>query len=71
MGVEGTNSWIDNLGDTFNIKKDIGEAKQKILPLIQKSLDNKKINNKITVSGYEGSELIVARTLIEAGAEVP
>ena len=72
VGVEGTNSWIDSVGDTFNIaKKIIGEAKQKILPQIQKSLDDKKINNKITVSGYEGSELIVARTLIEAGAEVP
>jgi chlorophyllide a reductase subunit Y len=72
VGVEGTNSWIDSIGDTFNIaKKIIGEAKQKILPQIQKSLDDKKINNKITVSGYEGSELIVARTLIEAGAQVP
>ena len=31
VGVEGTNSWIDNLGDTFNItKKLVGEAKQKI-----------------------------------------
>src|SRR5436190_4771747 len=26
---------------------------------------------RITVSGYEGSELLVARLLIEAGAEVP
>ena len=39
-------TWIDSIGDTFNIaKKIIGEAKQKILPQIQKSLDDKKINN--------------------------
>ena len=56
----------------FNIsKKKVESAKQKILPQIKKSLADKKIKNKITVSGYEGSELIVARTLIEAGAEVP
>ena len=29
------------------------------------------ISARITVSGYEGSELLVARLLIEAGAEVP
>ena len=29
------------------------------------------INARITVSGYEGSELLVARVLVEAGAEVP
>jgi len=72
VGVEGTNSWIENLGDVFNLSKKIVEsAKQKILPQIKKSLADKRIKNKITVSGYEGSELIVARTLIEAGAEVP
>jgi 3,8-divinyl chlorophyllide a/chlorophyllide a reductase subunit Y len=29
------------------------------------------IKGRITVSGYEGSELLVARLLIESGAEVP
>jgi chlorophyllide a reductase subunit Y len=29
------------------------------------------IDARITISGYEGSELLVARLLIEAGAEVP
>jgi chlorophyllide a reductase subunit Y len=30
-----------------------------------------RIDARINVSGYEGSELLVARLLIEAGAEVP
>jgi len=29
------------------------------------------INGTITLSGYEGSELLVARLLIESGADVP
>ena len=34
-------------------------------------MDANPINARITISGYEGSELLVARLLIEAGAEVP
>ena len=38
---------------------------------IRAALDANPINARVTVSGYEGSELLVARLLIEAGAEVP
>ena len=34
-------------------------------------MDANPINARVTVSGYEGSELLVARLLIEAGATVP
>jgi chlorophyllide a reductase subunit Y len=34
-------------------------------------MDASPTTARITVSGYEGSELLVARLLIEAGAEVP
>ena len=34
-------------------------------------MDANPIAERITISGYEGSELLVARLLIEAGAEVP
>jgi chlorophyllide a reductase subunit Y len=46
-------------------------AKAQALPAIRAALDAAPIRARITVSGYEGSELLVARLLIEAGAEVP
>jgi chlorophyllide a reductase subunit Y len=39
--------------------------------MIKGALAAKPINGKITVSGYEGSELLVARLLVESGANVP
>ena len=50
----------------------IDDAKAQALPAIRAALEaNRLIRARITVSGYEGSELLVARLLIEAGAEVP
>jgi chlorophyllide a reductase subunit Y len=41
------------------------------LPAIKGALARTPIKGRITVSGYEGSELLVARLLIESGADVP
>jgi 3,8-divinyl chlorophyllide a/chlorophyllide a reductase subunit Y len=41
------------------------------LPAIRAALAKTPIKGRITVSGYEGSELLVARLLIESGADVP
>jgi chlorophyllide a reductase subunit Y len=49
----------------------IEAAKAKFLPAIKAVIAANPINARITVSGYEGSELLVARLLMEAGAEVP
>ena len=49
----------------------IDAARNKFLPMIKGVLSQKTIKGRITLSGYEGSELLVARLLIEAGAEVP
>jgi chlorophyllide a reductase subunit Y len=46
-------------------------AKARMLPAIKGALAGSPIKARITVSGYEGSELLVARLLSEAGAEVP
>jgi len=46
-------------------------AKARALPAIKAALAANPIRARITVSGYEGSELLVARLLVEAGAEVP
>jgi chlorophyllide a reductase subunit Y len=42
-----------------------------VLPGVRAALARSPIRGRITVSGYEGSELLVARLLIESGAEVP
>jgi 3,8-divinyl chlorophyllide a/chlorophyllide a reductase subunit Y len=72
VGVEGTSDWLDAIGKAANIPASkIDEAKALALPVIADALLNHPIGARVTVSGYEGSELLVARLLIEAGAEVP
>ena len=69
VGLDGTAAWLDAIGNATGISPDA--AKAKALPPIKAALDANPINARITVSGYEGSELLVARLLIEAGADVP
>ena len=72
VGVEGTAAWLDAIGEAANVPRaDIDAAKARALPAIKAALVANPIHARITVSGYEGSELLVARLLIEAGAEVP
>ena len=60
------------MGEIFNIKKGIiSKCKNEILPKINEGLKLHKIKGTITLSGYEGSELLVARLLIESGAKIP
>jgi chlorophyllide a reductase subunit Y len=71
VGRDGTAAWLDAIGKACNISEDrIGTAKNAILPAIGAALANAPIKGRITVSGYEGSELLVARLLIESGATV-
>lgn len=49
----------------------IGAATDQAVAAIRAALARHPIQARVTVSGYEGSELLVARLLIEAGAEVP
>ena len=69
VGVDGTAAWLEAIGAATGINADA--AKAKALPAIRAALDANPIDARITVSGYEGSELLVARLLIEAGADVP
>ena len=69
VGVEGTAAWLEAIGNATGLSPDAARAKA--LPAIRAVLDANPINARITVAGYEGSELLVARLLIEAGAEVP
>jgi chlorophyllide a reductase subunit Y len=72
VGYDGTAAWLESIGTAAGIgAQQIGAAKDRFLPAIRAALSAAPIRGRITVSGYEGSELLVARLLIESGAEVP
>jgi chlorophyllide a reductase subunit Y len=72
VGRDGTAAWLAAIGDAFGLPADkVAAAQNKWLPAITGALSAKPIKGRITVSGYEGSELLVARLLIESGADVP
>jgi chlorophyllide a reductase subunit Y len=72
VGRDGTAAWLDAIGRACNIAQaKVDAAKNRFLPAIAGALAAKPIKGRITVTGYEGSELLVARLLIESGAEVP
>jgi chlorophyllide a reductase subunit Y len=71
VGLDGTAAWLEAIGAAANVSADrIDAAKAKILPAIKGALAAKPIRGRITMSGYEGSELLVARLLVESGADV-
>ena len=71
VGLDGTAAWLEAIGRTCNVAADrIDAAKAKFLPIIEAALGRNPIKGRITLSGYEGSELIVARLLIDSGADV-
>jgi chlorophyllide a reductase subunit Y len=72
VGRDGTAAWLAAIGDTLGIAADkVAAAQNRFLPAISGALAAMPIKGRITLSGYEGSELLVARLLIESGAEVP
>jgi chlorophyllide a reductase subunit Y len=71
VGVDGTAAWLQAVGDACGTsQKAIGDAKDKSLPAIKAGLDKHPIRARITLSGYEGSELLVGRLLVESGADL-
>jgi 3,8-divinyl chlorophyllide a/chlorophyllide a reductase subunit Y len=72
VGHDGTADWLAAIGEACGVSAEqVAAAQNAILPAIKGALSQKPISGRITVSGYEGSELLVARLLIESGAEVP
>jgi chlorophyllide a reductase subunit Y len=72
VGRDGTAAWLDAIGQACGVPQArVDAAKNAFLPAISAALAARPINGRITVSGYEGSELLVARLLIESGAQVP
>jgi chlorophyllide a reductase subunit Y len=72
VGCDGTAAWLDAIGTACGVgRQRIAAAQNKSLAAIRAALAKSQINGRITLSGYEGSELLVARLLIESGAHVP
>jgi len=71
VGHDGTAAWLEAIGEAFGISAaKVGEAKNRFLPAIRGALAKAPIKGRITLSGYEGSELLVARLLVESGADL-
>jgi chlorophyllide a reductase subunit Y len=72
IGIDGTAAWLDAIGKAANVATaKVEDAKNKTLGALRGVMAASPIKARITLSGYEGSELLVARLLVEAGAEVP
>jgi chlorophyllide a reductase subunit Y len=71
VGVEGTAAWLEAIGNACGVPRmRIDAAKNKSIPAIRGALMGKPIKGRITLSGYEGSELLVGRLLVESGADL-
>jgi chlorophyllide a reductase subunit Y len=71
VGRDGSMQWIAAIGQACGISAErIAQAQNAVLPAIDTALSKGRINARITMSGYEGSELLVARLLVESGADV-
>ena len=72
VGAEGTAAWLEAIGDVFALPADkVAAAQNAVLPAIRAGLAANPVDGVVTLSGYEGSELLVARLLIESGARMP
>ncbi len=72
VGVEGTEAWLSAVGECFGVPRlRVADALNAVLPKILEGLAANPVKGTITLSGYEGSELLVARLLIESGASIP
>jgi chlorophyllide a reductase subunit Y len=71
VGHDGTEAWLEAIGQSVNVPRaKIDAAKNRILPMIRGALSKMPIKGRITMSGYEGSELLVGRLLVESGADL-
>ena len=71
VGADGTAAWLQSLGDTLGLPQaSVDGVKNAMIAACKGALEKLPIKGRITVSGYEGSELLVARLLVESGADV-
>ncbi|MEO1745456.1 MAG: chlorophyllide a reductase subunit Y [Pseudomonadota bacterium] len=71
VGVDGTDAWLSAIAKACNISASKSDAaRNAMLGATRGALAGAPINGRITLSGYEGSELLVGRLLVEAGADL-
>lgn len=71
VGQDGTADWLHAIGTQCGVSRErIAAAQNAFVPSIGQALSANPIKGRITLSGYEGSELLVARLLIESGADL-
>jgi chlorophyllide a reductase subunit Y len=72
VGVEGAAAWLDAVGAAAGVASArIAQAKAQAVSAMRAAIAANPVKARVTVAGYEGSELLVARLLAEAGADVP
>ena len=71
VGYDGTAAWLESVAAACNVGAvELDAAKQRWLPAIRGAIAGAPIKGRITLSGYEGSELLVGRLLVESGADL-
>ncbi|MEQ8662833.1 MAG: chlorophyllide a reductase subunit Y [Gammaproteobacteria bacterium] len=71
VGHDGTAAWLAAIADATGVGgAPLAAAHNRFLPLIRDALAAHPVKARITLSGYEGSELLVARLLVESGADL-
>ena len=71
VGVDGTEAWLNAIGEACGVAPDrIAAAANAFLPATRAAVADSPIKGRITLSGYEGSELLVGRLLVECGADL-
>ena len=71
VGVDGTHHWLASIGEACGISADkVALAQNAMRGACAGALAASPIKGRITLSGYEGSELLVARLLVESGADL-
>lgn len=71
VGADGTVTWIEAVGEACGIARaKVDSVKNRMLGAVAGALAAAPITGRITLSGYEGSELLVARLLVESGADL-
>ena len=71
VGLEGTQDWLQAVGRAAGLAQaQIDAARNPALAAMRGLLTQKPVQGRITLSGYEGSELLVGRLLVECGADL-
>ncbi|MEO1773868.1 MAG: chlorophyllide a reductase subunit Y [Pseudomonadota bacterium] len=71
VGADGTAAWLEAVGQAVGAPRArIDDATNAMVHATRAALAKSPISGRITLSGYEGSELLVARLLVECGADL-